>query len=146
MVSHGLTNERGFTLPPLQHVISLAKFDTVHSIYRTKLPPPPTLEVGGGLGGEWGGLGGRGGGVGSYTQKVVHTQGGAYTKRCTHKAVCGHRKSHVIKGATGKAVHTEGGAHTRQNKQKAACGHGRSHVIEGATGKVLHTEGGAQTR
>ena len=56
--------------------------------------------MGGGRGGEEG-RGGMGwavgeGGVGSYTQKAVHTQGGAYTRRCTHKAVCGHRRSHVI--------------------------------------------------
>ena len=35
-------------------------------------------------------------GVGSYTQKALHTQGEAYTKRCTHKVVCGHRSSHII--------------------------------------------------
>ena len=40
----------------------------------------------------WGG----GGEVGSYTQKAEQTQGGAYTKRCTHKAAYGHRRSHVI--------------------------------------------------
>ena len=28
--------------------------------------------------------------------KAVHTQGGARTRRCTHKAVCGHCRSHVI--------------------------------------------------
>ena len=42
--------------------------------------------------------------------------------RCTQKAACGHRRSHVISGATGKAVHTEGGAYTRRCTQKAACG------------------------
>ena len=68
-------------------------------------------------------------GVGTYTQKAMHTQGGAYTRRSTHKAACGHRKSHVISGATGKAAHTEGGAHTRRNTQKAACGDRKSHVI-----------------
>ena len=58
----------------------------------------------GGRGGGRGGKGARGGvvkkvgggGVGSYTQKAVHTQGGADTRQCTHKAVCGHRRSHVI--------------------------------------------------
>ena len=50
---------------------------------------------------------GWGGGVG----RIIHTEGGAYTKRYTHKAVCGHRRSHLIKGATGKAVHTQGGTH-----------------------------------
>ena len=30
------------------------------------------------------------------THKAVHTQGGAHTRRCTHKAVCGHRRSVVI--------------------------------------------------
>ena len=56
-------------------------------------------------------------------------EGGAHTRRNTPKAVCGHRRSLVIYGATGKAVHTEGGAHTRRNTQKAACGHRRSLVI-----------------
>ena len=81
-----------------------------------------------------------------YTQKAVHTQGGAHTRRNTQKAVCGHRRSHVIEGATGKVVHTDGGAHTRRNTQKAVCGHCRSHVIEGATSKAVHTEGGPHTR
>ena len=48
-----------------------------------------------------------------------HRQGGTHRRRCTHKAVaqkavCGHRRSHVIKGGHSKAVHTEGGAHTRR--------------------------------
>ena len=30
------------------------------------------------------------------TQKAVHTQGGAHRRRNTQKAVCGHRRSHVI--------------------------------------------------
>ena len=58
-----------------------------------------------------------------------HRQGGTHTRRNTQKAVCGHRRSHVIKGATGKAVHTEGGTHKRRNTQKAAYSHRRSHVI-----------------
>ena len=58
-----------------------------------------------------------------------YTQGGAHTRRNTQKAVCGHRKSHVIEGATGKAVHMERGAHTRRYTQKAVCGHRRSRVI-----------------
>ena len=29
---------------------------------------------------------------------AVHTQGNAYTRQCTHKAVCGHRRSLVISG------------------------------------------------
>ena len=45
----------------------------------------------------------------------MHTKGGAHTRRNTQKAACGHRRSHVIKGATGKAVHTEGGAHKRRS-------------------------------
>ena len=28
--------------------------------------------------------------------KAVHTQGGAHTRRCTQKAVCGHRRSLVF--------------------------------------------------
>ena len=47
--------------------------------------------------------------------KVVHIQACAYTRRCTQKAVCSHRRSLVIEGATGKAVHTQGGAHKRRS-------------------------------
>ena len=53
-----------------------------------------------------------------YTQKAVHTkhglwpprescylrghrQGGTHTRRCTHKAVCGHHRSLVVSGARG---------------------------------------------
>ena len=102
-----------------------------------------------------------------YTQKAVHTQGGTHkrrsvataescyerghrqggthTRRNTQKAVCGHRRSHVIKGATGKAVHTEGGAHTRRNTQKAVCGHCRRLVINIQGGGLL-VYGGITTR
>ena len=61
--------------------------------------------------------------------KAVHTERGAPTRRNTQKEACGHRRSHVIEGATDKAVHTKGGAHTRLSTQKAVCGHRRSHVI-----------------
>ena len=53
-------------------------------------------KVGGGRGGMGWVRGEGGGGVGSYTQKAVHTQGGAYTRRNTQKAVCSHRRSLVI--------------------------------------------------
>ena len=64
-----------------------------------------------------------------YTQRWLHTQGGAHTKRNTQKAVRGQRMSHVIERATGKAVRIQGGAHTRQNTQKAVCGHRGSHFM-----------------
>ena len=89
---------------------------------------------------------GREGGVRSDTQKAVHTQGGAYARQCTHKAVCRHRTSHVIEGATRKVPHTTGGAHTTRNTPKTGCGKRRSHIFSGATGKAVHTEGGAHTR
>ena len=38
--------------------------------------------------------------------KAAHTQGGAHTRQCTHKAVYGDRRSHIIYGATGKASRT----------------------------------------
>ena len=63
------------------------------------------------------------------TGKVVHTEGGAPTRRDTHKAVRGHHSSRVIEGATGNVVQTEGGAPTRRDTQKAVCGHHRSQVI-----------------
>ena len=47
------------------------------------------------------------------TGKAVHTKGGAHARRNTQKALCGHRRSHVIAGATGKTVHIEGGEHNR---------------------------------
>ena len=93
-------------------------------------PPPATLEVGGG-GAHWtqavavciigrrsislaavlalvsyvhgvdlcfgGGVLGKGGVDGG----AVHTQGGAHTGWCTHKAAYGHRKSHIISGGCG---------------------------------------------
>ena len=48
------------------------------------------------------------------TGKAVHTEGGTHKRRNTQKAVCGHRRSHVIEGATGK-----GGAHRRRCTHKA---------------------------
>ena len=38
------------------------------------------------------------------THKAVHTQGGAHTRQCTHKVVCGYHRSLVIllfKGGAG---------------------------------------------
>ena len=55
-------------------------------------------------------------------------QGGTHRRRCTQKADCGHRRSHVIEGAIGKAVYAKGGAHTR------------------ATGKAVHTKGAMHKR
>ena len=102
-----------------------------------------------------------------YTQKAIHK------RQCTQKAVCSHRRSLVIQGATGKAVHTQGGTHKRRSvaatgvlffkgphawrytqkaihkrqcTQKAVCSHRRSLVIQGATGKAVHTQGGAHKR
>ena len=51
-------------------------------------------------------------------------QGGAHTRRCTHKVVCGHRRSHVIKGPqarryTHQAVHTQGETHKRPSMATA---------------------------
>ena len=38
------------------------------------------------------------------THKAVPTQGGSHTRRCTHKAVCGHRRSLVVlRGVVGLA-------------------------------------------
>ena len=117
-------------------------------------PPPPFWHTTNSPTGPYGVKRGHGQGLGGGSRErstvvhytAVHTEGGAHTRRDTQKAVCGHRRSHVIKGATGKAVHTDGGAHTRRNTQKAVCGHRRSHVMKGATGKAVHTEGGAHTR
>ena len=54
-------------------------------------------ETGGGMGGGSGGDVRRGyGGVWRFTHKAVHTEGGAYTRRCTQKAACSHRRSLVI--------------------------------------------------
>ena len=37
----------------------------------------------------------------------------AHTRWNTQKAVCGHRRSHVIEGATHKAIHTQKAVHTQ---------------------------------
>ena len=71
---------------------------------------------------------------------MLHTQGGAHTRRCAHKVVYGHRRSLVISGGHGGwpprrakraeamgglAVQTQGGAYAR------CCTH-----------KAVHTQGG----
>ena len=97
-------------------------------IYGKNSPHRSSKVRGRGTGGY--GVGGTGGtGVWQFTHKAVHTEGGAYTRWCTQKAVCSHRRSLVIEGATGKAVHIEGGTHTRRSTQKAVCSHRRSLVI-----------------
>ena len=81
-----------------------------HIRHEVAPPPPRTSEVRGGVrrGGKGGGYGddvrgevrgGTGGGYGGvwrFTHKTVHTEGGAYTSRCTQKAVCSHRMSLVV--------------------------------------------------
>ena len=78
------------------------------NIYGKKSPPRTSEVRGGGTGGGRGGVrgggtggvqGGYGGGVRGiwrFTHKAVHTKHGAYTRRCTQKAACGHRRSLVI--------------------------------------------------
>ena len=69
-------------------------------------------------------------------------QGGTHRKPCIQYAVCGHRRSDVIEGATGKAVHTEGGAHNRRYVVTAGV-----MLLEGPqarryTQKAVHAKGG----
>ena len=101
---------------------------------------------------------------------VVQIQGGAYTRRCTYKAVHTQGAAHkmravatarvlLCRGGAGvspassegspspntrrcmhKAVHIQGGAHTRHRTQKVVCGHRTSLVIEGGCGGVARIE------
>ena len=106
------------------------------------------------------------------THKVVHTQGGAYTRRCTHKAVgCYFKgggdwppfqpsepKQGVLSRCTHKVVHTQGGAHTRRFVATARVlffqGGGwpveqsepNQGVVWRSTHKVVHTQSGAHTK
>ena len=81
----------------------------------------------------------------------MHTQGNAHTRWCTHKAVCGHRRSLVVQGGCGGwsphlakraeakdgwAVLTQGGAHRRWCKHKAL------HTQGGVHTKQMHAQGG----
>ena len=79
---------------------------------------------------------------------VVNTHGGAFTRQCTHKEVCGHRMIFVIERGCGRlpppskvsrswsttsrreglAVHTQGSAYTRRCTHKAVCDQRRSLV------------------
>ena len=91
----------------------------------------------------------------------VHKQVGAYPRRCTHKALSSHCKSHVIDGGCGdrprmerskllrgkgwqvheghrhgwrcihNIVHTQRGRYTRPCTHNAVHSHRKSHVIEG---------------
>ena len=88
-----------------------------HSVYRNR--PLIPREGRWGLGGGWGGLGGKGGG------RIIHTEGGAHTRRGIHKAVhtqgglwppqesCylrGHKQGGIHRRrCTHKAEHTKGG-------------------------------------
>ena len=81
-------------------------------------------KVGGGVGGGWGGLGGR----------IIHTEGGAHTRRVIHKAMHTQGGLWPPQESCYLTGHRQGGthrrwAHTRRNTQKAACGHCRSLVI-----------------
>ena len=119
-------------------------------------------EVGGGrggvekVGGGWGGLGGRGGG------RIIHTEGGAHTRRGIHKAVHTQgglwppQESCYLRG------HGQGGTHRRRCTHKAEHTKGglwppqescylRGHKQGGAhrrrcTQKVVHTQGGTHKR
>ena len=82
-----------------------------------------------------------------HIHKAGHLQGGAHTRRCTRKAVRGHRKSLVILGGCGGGlphqakraiVHIQGSAYTRRSTYKAVLTQGAAHERRSvATAKVL---------
>ena len=102
----------------------------------------------------------------------MHTQGGAHTSRCIHKAVHtqggAHKRRYVattgvllFKGPQArwcihKAVEIQGSAYTRRCTQKAVCSHrGRQVILRGCGGvprieqsepklREVHIQGGAQ--
>ena len=86
------------------------------------------------------------------TGKAVHTERGTYTRRNTQKAVCGHRRSHVLlKGpqarrCTRNAVHTQGGTHKRRSVATTGVMLLKGPQARRYARNAVHTQGGTHKR
>ena len=73
----------------------------------------------------------------------MHTQDGAYPRRCTHKAVYSHRKSHVIEGGVRGLAPASSVASRSVGKVGSCTWNSTRFVIRG---KMVHTQGGTHRR